>query len=62
VTDWEALTSKGAWMNTANDVTSLANVTTLADGAPTMYESFMTALNDCTKDNCYVYSYQLFIC
>jgi hypothetical protein len=55
VTDWEALTSKGAWMNTANDATSLANVTTLADGSPTTYESFMTALNDCTKDNCAVY-------
>jgi hypothetical protein len=55
VTDWEALTSKGAWMNTANDATSVANVTTLADGAPTTYESFMTALNECTKDNCDVY-------
>lgn len=50
-----APTSKGAWANGANTATSIPNATTLEEGAPTTYDSFMLALDECTEDECEIY-------
>jgi len=47
--------SVGAWDNGVNNATAIPGAMTMADGAPTTYDTFMTALEDCTVDNCEAY-------
>jgi len=59
VKTWEA--NPDNWLleevftNGANDATSVQGATTLADGAPTIFDSFREELLACTVDECNVY-------
>lgn len=47
--------SVGAWDYGVNNATAIPNATTMAEGAPTTYETFMEALEECTEDYCDAY-------